>query len=227
MSPAPSLDDLIQAVVLDAQTDDPLARLAAASAMASELTEVSDALMGHFVDQCRSTGLTWAEISAALRVSKQAAHKRFADLEEPGRRPFTRRTRKAIQKAVEAASSLGHPSAGTEHLLLGMLDEPACLAARILVDNGVTRRPVEYAVLELTPRGSGGRGEPILSAAATGAIDRAHVEAADLDHNYVGTEHLLLAVLHADCPARTVLSRLGAGAADLRSAVLAVFDGSS
>lgn len=48
----------------------------------------SDALLGHFVDQCRRRGRSWSEISNALGVTKQAAHKRFAPalpaFERPG-----------------------------------------------------------------------------------------------------------------------------------------------
>lgn len=78
MTPAPSLAELIATVEADAPSPDPLARLATASGTSAELTQTGDSLVGHFVDKCRSAGHSWAEISDALGVSKQAAHKRYS-----------------------------------------------------------------------------------------------------------------------------------------------------
>ena len=78
MTPAPGLRELIETVERDAAGRDPLDLLATASATVSQLEEVGDALLGHFVDRCRRQGQSWSEISTALGVSKQAAHKRFS-----------------------------------------------------------------------------------------------------------------------------------------------------
>ena len=78
MTPAPGLLELIESVERDASGHDPLDQLTMASSTVSQLEETADALLGHFVDRCRRHGHSWSEISAALGVSKQAAHKRFS-----------------------------------------------------------------------------------------------------------------------------------------------------
>lgn len=78
MTPAPTLQELIETVQRDAPSADLLDLLATASSTVARLEEVGDAVLGHFVDRCRRHGHSWTEISAALGVSKQAAHKRFS-----------------------------------------------------------------------------------------------------------------------------------------------------
>jgi hypothetical protein len=78
MAPAPTLQQLIESVRQDAGSDQALDQLATAAAVAALLQETTDALLGHFVDQCRRDGRSWSEISNALGVTKQAVHKRFA-----------------------------------------------------------------------------------------------------------------------------------------------------
>ena len=78
MATPPGLRELIEAVRAAAPSGDALDQVAQATRAVAELEAVSDALLGHFVDQCRRSGRSWSEISAALGVSKQAAHQRFA-----------------------------------------------------------------------------------------------------------------------------------------------------
>jgi hypothetical protein len=78
MTPAPTLQELIETVERDAPSADLLDLLATASSTVAQLEEVGDAVLGHFVDRCRRNGHSWTEISGALGVSKQAAHKRFS-----------------------------------------------------------------------------------------------------------------------------------------------------
>jgi hypothetical protein len=78
VTPAPGLQELIATVERDAASRDPLDLLTTASSTVARLEEVGDAVLGHFVDRCRRQGHSWSEISAALGVSKQAAHKRFS-----------------------------------------------------------------------------------------------------------------------------------------------------
>ena len=79
MTPGPDLQQLINTIKDDAGTDDELQQLATAASTISELTSTGDAALGFFVDRARGAGKSWVEISAVLGVSKQAAHKRFAD----------------------------------------------------------------------------------------------------------------------------------------------------
>jgi hypothetical protein len=78
MTPAPTLQELIDTVQGDAPSADLLDLLATASSTVAQLEEVGDAVLGHFVESCRRGGHSWTEISTALGVSKQAAHKRFS-----------------------------------------------------------------------------------------------------------------------------------------------------
>jgi hypothetical protein len=71
----------------------PLDRVADAAGVSADLSEESDALLGHFVDQARRSGATRNEIGAAMGVTKQAAQKRFV----PGRHgDFSRFTERAV-----------------------------------------------------------------------------------------------------------------------------------
>src|ERR1700679_960763 len=123
MTPSPTLQALIDAVKADAPGDDPLVRLTQASRTAADLEQVGDALLGHFVDQCRRSGHSWSEISNALGVSKQAAHKRFT-LEAPTFERFTDRARSVLRQSETEAHRLGHGFVGTEHILLALFEVP-------------------------------------------------------------------------------------------------------
>src|SRR3984885_5528415 len=121
MPPGPTLQELIDGVRADAPAGDPLLQLAQASRTATDLEQTSDALLGHFVDQCRRSGPSWSDISGALGVSKQAAHKRFS-FDVPDVERFTERARTVLARSEEEAHSLGHGFVGTEHLLLALFE---------------------------------------------------------------------------------------------------------
>src|SRR5215831_19734839 len=155
MTPPPTLQELIDTVRRDAQTDDPIGQLAVASATASDLEQTTDALLGHFVDRCRRAGRSWSEISAALGVTKQAVHKRFAGpLAErltsvtgaPTLERFTPRARNVLAAAAAAADASDHPVIGTGHLLLALYTEPEGIAVKVLAGMQVGRNKVEAAV---------------------------------------------------------------------------------
>jgi hypothetical protein len=195
MTPAPTLQELIETVERDAPSADVLDLLATASSTVAQLEEVGDAVLGHFVDRCRRSGHSWTEISGALGVSKQAAHKRFS-FPAPTLERFTERARRAVDAASTAARGLGHNFVGTEHLLLGLFAQPEGFAARALAEAGVDRSAVEAKVLEAVPRGS----EPLLDSPlytprASLALQGALEEALRLGHNYIGTEHILLGLV--------------------------------
>jgi hypothetical protein len=119
------LDNLIAYVKTLHPDGGPLENVADAFAVSEQLDEQSDALLGHFVDQARRSGLPWSQIGAAMGVSKQAVQKRFvpsqpsqagqgADaLSAIGDKPFSRFTDRAI-RVLFAAGHLGagHLDAG-------------------------------------------------------------------------------------------------------------------
>src|SRR5712691_9667830 len=149
MAPAPTLDELIAIARADTDTDDALDRLATAAVLVGSLSETGDAVLGHFVDEARSAGRSWVEISSVLGVTRQAVHKRFAvgePVDRPSLRRFTDRTRRAIDDADAIARGFRHDTIGTEHLLLGFFAVPGCLAAEILDGAGAGRDVVTAAV---------------------------------------------------------------------------------
>jgi ATP-dependent Clp protease ATP-binding subunit ClpA len=156
MAPPPTLQELIDTVRQDAATDDPIGQLVVAAATASDLEQTTDALLGHFVDRSRRAGRSWSEISAALGVSKQAVHKRFAGplaerLAAMSDRPatferFTQRARSVLVAANAAAVTGGHRVIGTEHMLLGMYAEPEGVAAKVLLAMQISREQIEMTL---------------------------------------------------------------------------------
>jgi hypothetical protein len=210
MTPAPTLQQLIDGVRADTRGENALQQLAQASRTAIDLEETTDALLGHFVDQCRRSGCSWSEISGALGVSKQAAHKRFS-FERAGFERFTHRARGVLTQSVEEARQLGHGFVGTEHLLLALFDVPEGLGARILAEGGLTRTAVETEVLAQVKRGPGSEeGKLPFTPRAKAVLENAVGEALQLGHNYVGTEHLLLGLfVDGDAIAAKVLLGLG------------------
>ena len=158
MAPAPDLNSLIATVTADATSDAPLARLATASAVAGELADTGDALVGHFVDQCRAAGHTWAEISESLGVTRQAAHKKYSAIPRDLER-WTPRARQVLEHAISTAVAFGHAYVGTEHLLLGLYP-PGGIGAQILNGYGLSQESVAEQVLALAPRKDEGPADP-------------------------------------------------------------------
>jgi Clp amino terminal domain, pathogenicity island component len=225
MSPGPGLEAMIATVIADAGSDDARDQLAAASRAVAELEAVADAVLSHFVDQCRRKGRSWSEISAELGVSKQAAHKRFS-LAGPPLERFTPRARSAVRAATEAAQSLGHAYVGTEHLLLGLFEPAGGIAAQILDETAITRARVQEQILLGEPRTSSIVADPPLTPLAAASIERTAAEALSLGHNYVGTEHLLLALFgDAEGLAASILAGAGATYDDFRGRVIEKLSG--
>jgi hypothetical protein len=175
MTPPPSLQALIDTVVQDAGTEDPIGQLSAAAATAADLEETTDALLGHFVDRCRRNGRSWSDISAALGVTKQAVHKRFAGpiaerlgaaIERPTFERFTQRARAALAAAAGAARASGHRELGTGHLLLGLYAEPEGVAAKALLAMHVGQDQVQSALERAWADAVTARDEPARPASA-------------------------------------------------------------
>jgi len=192
MAPAPDLNNLIATVTADATSDSPLARLATASSLAGELAEAGDALVGHFVDACRAQGHTWAEISESLGVSRQAAHKRYSAIPRDLER-WTTRARSALEASIDAARHLGHAYVGTEHLLMGLYP-PGGIGATILTEAGLTEQKVAATIVERAEQSASATADPPFTPLAAQVLGSALTEAISMGHNYIGTEHLLLAL---------------------------------
>jgi hypothetical protein len=233
MTPAPTLHELIETVRADAGSEDVLDQLATARAMVADLSDTGDAVLGHFVDRARGSGRSWTEISNVLGVTKQAVHKRFAGASifvgkgAPTFERFTDRARRVVDAATPAATTLGHSYIGTEHLLLALYAEPEGVAGKIMIDAGISREDVEADVIARVGRGPGAAAkEPPLTPRAAGALTTALAEALKLGHNYIGTEHLLLAMYHdPDAVAMQILLARGLDAEAARAKVIEALAG--
>ena len=214
MVPAPSLAELIETVHDRSAGNDALTRFEAAAAVSGEITSKADALLGYFVESARQAGCSWAEIGTALGVTKQGAQQRFVDRGESTRRDeaspgetrpderrlltgYTARARASLARAREEAREMGHNYVGTEHVLLGVLADPAALSVRVLAELGVPADELRQAVIEVavprSPYGAVAADLP-LTPRARRVLDLTRGESLRLGHNYVGTEHLLIAV---------------------------------
>lgn len=136
---------------------------------------------------------------------------------------FTDRARRVMLLAKKEAERLQHEYIGTEHILLGLLAEGAGAAAKVLQELGLDVKRVRLEVLQASPGlppGTSVIGMRRQTEPAQRVIDHAIEEARQLNHNYVGTEHLLLGLLRDDHLAAQVLKIAGLDLARVRSEVI-------
>ncbi|MFF5310457.1 Clp protease N-terminal domain-containing protein [Streptomyces massasporeus] len=222
------LDDLIAAI--KNVHEEPLDQLQDAVIAADHLGDVADHLIGHFVDQARRSGASWTDIGKSMGVTRQAAQKRFvpkesADLDpSQGFSRYTVRARNVVMTAHSESKAARNAEGVPEHLVLGLLAEPEGLAAKAIIEQGVPLDRVREAataalppavdeVPELVPYGQ----------AAKKVLELTFREALRLGHNYIGTEHILLALLEHE-NGEGVLSGLGIGKEQTERYVAAVLE---
>ncbi len=133
---------------------------------------------------------------------------------------FTERARRVLMLAQEEAKRLDDSYIGPEHLLLGLVSEERGVAARVLRDIGVKPFQVRRAIEE-NSRGAGNRVRhqpPGLTPRTKRVIQQAVDEARRMNHQYIGTEHLLLGLIgEGGGMAIEVLKGLGADLDDIRA----------
>ena len=225
MVPAVRLDDLIDAIT-KVHPDNSLDQLSDAVLAADHLGEVADHLIGHFVDQARRSGASWTDIGRSMGVTKQAAQKRFVpkgdqpDLDpEQGFSRFTTRARNVVMAAQNAAHAAGNAEITPAHLVLGLLSEPDGVAAAAIVEQGVTLDAVRQAATGALPAAAEAVPELVpFDAASRKILEVTFREALRLGHNYIGTEHVLLALLEIENGAG-VLTGLGVGKAAAETSI--------
>jgi hypothetical protein len=194
------LDDLIAAI--KKVHSEPLDQLQDAVIAADHLGEVADHLIGHFVDQARRSGASWTDIGQSMGVTRQAAQKRFVPKESTGLDPnqgfgrYTLRARNVVMTAHNEAKAARNTEVAPAHLVIGLLAEPEGLAAKAIVLQGVTLDAVREAATAALPPGADEAPELVpYSSDAKKVLELTFREALRLGHNYVGTEHILLALL--------------------------------
>ncbi|MEU5445068.1 Clp protease N-terminal domain-containing protein [Streptomyces griseofuscus] len=207
------LDDLIEAI--KKVHPEPLDQLQDAVIAADHLGDVADHLIGHFVDQARRSGASWTEIGKSMGVTRQAAQKRFvpkesADLDpSQGFNRYTPRARNVVMAAHSEAVAARNPEGRPEHLVLGLLAEPEGIAAKAITAQDVPLDAVrEAATAALPPAAEEVPDLVPYGPEAKKVLELTFREALRLGHNYIGTEHILLALLEHENGAG-VLSGLG------------------
>ena len=125
---------------------------------------------------------------------------------------FTKRARRVLTHAQEEARRLNHRYIGTEHILLGLVDEEGGVAMRVLQELGISAEEIRSAVERSVGRGTRPTlGQPALTPRTKRVIEVSVEEARRLGHHYIGTEHLLLGLVsEGEGVAVEVLRRLGA-----------------
>lgn len=136
---------------------------------------------------------------------------------------FTNRAKQVIKLAKKEAQRLNHNYLGTEHVLLGLLKLGQGVAVNVLKNMNIDFETVRAEVEKLVGYGPEIQviGDPALTGKVKKVFEYANEEAASLNHNYVGTEHLLLGLLRqTDGVAAQVLENLNVNLKEVRKEVL-------
>lgn len=139
---------------------------------------------------------------------------------------FTEKARQVLRLAQEEAVRLGHGYIGTEHLLLGLIQEGQGIAARVLASLDVSAAMVQNALEQLIGRGGESTEDVAYTPRAKKAIELAVQESIRNSHNYIGTEHILLGlVAEGEGIAAQILNELGADEGAIRQRMAEMLGG--
>ena len=140
---------------------------------------------------------------------------------------FTDRARRVVVLAQEEARMLNHNYIGTEHLLLGLVHEGEGIASRALESLGITLNSVREQVQDIIgPGANAPSGHIPFTPRAKKVLELSMREAIQLNHGYIGTEHILLGMVRAnEGVANQVLAKLGVEPAAVRQAVMDLISG--
>jgi ATP-dependent Clp protease ATP-binding subunit ClpC len=124
---------------------------------------------------------------------------------------FTERARKVVVRAQDEARFLKQNYIGTEHILLGLIDEKEGIAARVFYELNITFEDIRSAVKEVVTEGTSESYEHIpFTPRAKKVLELSLREALQMGHNYIGTEHILLGLLReGEGVAARVLNSMG------------------
>jgi len=139
---------------------------------------------------------------------------------------FTDRARRVVVQAQEEARLLSHHYISPEHLLLGLIHEGGGVAAKALESLGVSGETVRHRVEEATGRGERPpSGHIPFTPQAKKLLEQSLQESRALGHDYIGTEHILLGLIHqGDSVAAQVLTGLGVDLEGTREQVIRLLD---
>lgn len=137
---------------------------------------------------------------------------------------FSENARKVVFYAQEEAQKQGEPYLGPEHLLLGLLRRPDCLAAELILAQGKSLESVRQSLeAGLEPKSGNRMTDMTLTPRAKRIIDLAYDEARRFGNRFVGTEHLLLGLIRENSgECGRVLEELGFDLDEIRAKVIAI-----
>jgi ATP-dependent Clp protease ATP-binding subunit ClpC len=140
---------------------------------------------------------------------------------------FTDRARRVVVLAQEEARLLNHNYIGTEHILLGLLQEGEGIAAKALESLGLDLTTVREQVVEIIGKGNQApSGHIPFTPRAKKVLELSLREALQLGHNYIGTEHILLGLIReGEGVAAQVLMKMGAELQKVRQTVIQLLSG--
>ncbi len=135
---------------------------------------------------------------------------------------FTEKANAALNLAIDSAQRLGHTYIGTEHIVLGLLREGSGVAATVLSAHGITAESYQEKIMETESSGQYTHLSPEdFTPRTKKAMEMAVAEAGALQQGYVGTEHILLAVLRDETSiAMRLLAAFGIRASELADETL-------
>ncbi len=141
---------------------------------------------------------------------------------------FTERARQVVVLAQDEARALRHNYIGTEHLLLGLLEEEQGLAARVLASLGIAADDVRAEIVRTVGAADGeaATGQIPFTPKAKESLELALREALSLGHKFIGTEHVLLGLVRAgESTGVQILETLGADADQVHAEVIRMLSG--
>jgi len=173
------------------------------TAEVAEILEVHPRTVGDYIREGRLHAI---QIGGGWKVPEDALREFARGLTEAGPPPkrrgmfgrFTEKARAVTLHAKEEASALGHDYIGTEHILLGLLDEPTGVASRALVNLGLDPTTARDAVKDLVGTSSAPKAAVTIfpfTQSAKKVFEYSLREALSLGHKYIGTEHVLLGLM--------------------------------
>ncbi|MEW6287416.1 MAG: ATP-dependent Clp protease ATP-binding subunit [Chloroflexota bacterium] len=134
-----------------------------------------------------------------------------------GMERFTQRARRVLSIAHQEAERSRNNNIGTEHILLGLMEEEGGVAGRVLRELGMTPERVREVIRRVSVASSGFDPNRVeLSVETQQVLEHAVEEARRLGHHYIGTEHILLGLVRVEGTAMEVLRRLGVTAEQIR-----------
>jgi len=220
-TPDVKLTDLIAGIYENLPDADQLTRITEARRRAQALTDLGEQLVKHYVNEAKQGGATWDDINAAFGETGGASRPRHAP---HAFERFTNLNRHSIVLAQEAARTHQNDAIGTEHMLLGLIDEPKGLAHALLASDADAEQALRDAINGAMP--PSGETMPVghipFRPESKDAIEEALRASSELGHDWVGTEHLLLGLMRVEgSMSARILGELGFSSDALREAVVA------